>query len=369
MATTQVVLYHTVTGMRIASLDRFYTVKYSKTHRSPTEFTVNTTLADTNIALRDLVALRISAVVLEDDAPLLAGVLKPYGVSQSSDGDFDLQLTFSSPEVIFEKRLVLPYPYLPLLDQWGAPVVPSRGYSVQGIQPMEAIKRLYEKAMSVPGGGFPSVLTGESGSGSTARTWDPVKAFVVQEEVDSIADEFDLFYTWTPSYNALAGRVTWNLGKGSRTQTELPVLSGNGPIPSIIDLTFDQDASDLYGAVFFQGGQVRDELALGMFTQNLDPLTPLQELWDNSNGEEMNSSALQRMAQEAATTKPQVTWTGTLVEDLSARDIRIGDKVILDLSRTSAFPGYVSAPLRCVAIEGEVGVQATKITLKGDYDV
>lgn len=367
MIPAEVFLFHTVTGDVFAALDRFYTIPYSK-RQGPTEFTVNTTLADTNVTLRDLVALRVSAVVLADGNPVLAGVLKPYGVAQAPEGDLDLTLTFSSPEVLFEQRLVLPYPYLPLLDQWGAPVNPQRGFSVTSKSYLSAISEVYAHAMSIPQGGFPAVLP-SSATGPVTRYWDPVDAHSVQDVVDSLAEEGGVFYRWEPEYSAVNSRVTWNLTDGHRVQDEPHVISGSPDIPSIVNLTVDQDASSVYSATFFMGGQIKDELALGYFTQSLDPLTPVQEMWDSSNSDEMDSTALTKLAHAAATSKPQATWTGTLLDDITQRDIRIGDQVILNLTHTSNFPGYVSAPLTCVAIEGEVGVQATKITLKGDYDV
>lgn len=289
--------------------------------------------------LRNLVVPRKTSVsvVREDGVCLAAGLVGIPASANADDGVPQLEIPARGVESLFEKRIVLPYPYGSLLNATGAPD-PRYDTRIAGTDYGTMMRQLYLQAIGHPGGAVP-IATEAPRAGVRDRTWSAIDGKSVQEAVEEISQlDGGVEWDWAPRVDG-RDSLSWALLTGLESAPELssPIVHDwvfGGADPAIRGLTEKTSPEFMCSTAFFTGGKNEDRILLSR-RQNAGLIAagfPLTEVWDSSHSTVSEQSALDGWAEAAISdgAAPVQFWSFDVRSD-RALGLRHGDWCVIDV--------------------------------------
>jgi len=268
--------------------------------------------------LSNLITPRKTAVSLvrDDGVCLAAGVVGIPEAGENDDGDQTVTIPAKGPESLFDRRVVLPYPYGSLIDAAGYPVT-TFDTRITGVEYGTMMKRLYQQAMSHPGGEISAVFEPDR-VGTREKGWTAIDGKGVQEAVEDISQlQGGVEWSWVPRVDE-NDWLSWALvtGRDSAPEIVSPFWhswTNSGSEPDIRKLTEKVSPEFLASSVFFTGGKDQDRVMVSHRYDStlIDAGFPLMEVWDSSHSTvseqpTLDGWALSRLADGQA---PVTLWS------------------------------------------------------------
>ena len=245
-----------------------------------------------------LVPRKFALSLLEDDYRVRgAGLLGIPEGGSDDDGLHRVVFPGRGIESYFERRHVLPYPYWPLVDANGYPLL-SRDTRITGVEYGTMMKRLYQQALTHPGAELPVVWEADR-SGTRQKEWSAVDGKPVQEAVEDISELLGgVEWDWVPTVDQ-ADRLTFSLVTGTDANPELSsafwhTWQAGGESPDIRGLSVKISPEFMASTAIFTGGKEDDRVMVARAT-SLDLIiagVPPVEVWDSSHSSVSNQAAL-----------------------------------------------------------------------------
>ncbi len=289
--------------------------------------------------IRNLVVPRKTAVsvVREDGVCLAAGVVGIPATTNADDGVPQLEIPARGIETLFEKRIVLPYPYGSLIDAAGFPD-PRYDTRLTGLDYGSMMRALYLQAIAHPGGGIPLSVEPPRG-GTRERTWNAVDGKSVQEAVEEISQlDGGVEWDWVPRVDG-NDALSWALVTAPENEPELASPFAHdwfagGSDPAIRGLTEKVSPEFMCSTVFFTGGKNDDRVLISR-KQNPALIAagfPLTEIWDSSHSTVSDQRILDGWAEGAISdgSAPVQLWNFDVRADRAA-GLRHGDWCAIDV--------------------------------------
>jgi hypothetical protein len=228
------------------------------------------------------------SLVRDDGVCLAAGRVGIPEAGENDDGDQVVTIPGKGPEELFGRRVVLPYPYGSLIDAAGYPVT-TFDTRITGVEYGTMMKRLYQQAMSHPGGSIPAVFEPDR-PGTREKGWAAIDGKGVQEAVEDISQlQGGVEWSWVPRVDE-NDRLSWALvtGRDSAPEIVSPFWHSwttAGTEPDIRKLTAKVSPEFMASSVFFTGGKDQDRVMVShQYDSTLvDAGFPLVEVWDSSH--------------------------------------------------------------------------------------
>lgn len=280
----------------------------------------------------------VVSIVEDDGRTRAAGFI---GIPEGgSDKDGLHRVTFPGQgiESIFERRRVLPYPYWPLVDSEGYPLL-SRDTRIVGVEYGTMMKRLYQQALSHPGAALPVVFEVDR-PGTREKEWSAVDGKPVQEAVSDISQLLGgVEWDWVPVVDD-SDRLTFTLVTGTDATQEITsafwhTWQSGGSEPDIRGLTVKVSPEYMASAVFFTGGKDDDRVMIAH--KRSDDLiiagVPPLEVWDSSHSSVSNQATLDQWAGKALDEgQAPVQYWSFDVRAERALSLRHGDWCTIDVA-------------------------------------
>lgn len=294
-----------------------------------------------------LVPGKYVATIQEDDRRVrAAGILSIPETRTEKNGIHNVSYPGMGPERVFEKRVILPYPYLPLVNAAGYPI-PSKNTTLSGVDYGTMMKKLYQQSMTHPDGSLPTTWQPDrSSTTSESQTWQAVDGRGVQEAVSGLSQlvngpEWD----WVPSIDE-NDRLSWSFVTGTESEPELTqgfwhTWQSGGEDPSIDDLQVSISPEFMAHTAIFTGGKDQDRVMIESVT-NPDMVglgIPLIQVWDSSNSSVADPATLRGWAEArlADGSAPAQYWSFK-VRDKHAFSLRKGDWCTIDVYKHWILP-------------------------------
>lgn len=319
-----------------------------------------------------MIPKKFTVTLAEEDGRVRgAGVLGIPESERDDDGVSHVILPGRGIESIFERRVILPYPYWPLIDSLGYPMT-SRDTNISGVQYGTMMKRLYQQAMTHPGSDLP-VLFEVDRVGTRQRNWPAVSGTGVQQAVEDISNlQNGVEWDWVPNLDE-NDRLSWTLITGDDTTGEITsafwhTWQTGGADPDVRDLKIKISPEFMTQTTIFTGGKDDDRVMVARATGSalIDTGIPLSELWDSSHSSVSVQATLDGWANKAFEEgqAPVQYWSFDVRAD-RATGLRHGDWCTVEVSDDDIIPDG-SYSRRVVSVGGD-GVGAwLSVTVAGD---
>lgn len=319
-----------------------------------------------------MVPRKFTLTLLEDDYRVRgAGLLGIPEGGSDDDGLHRVVFPGRGIESYFERRHVLPYPYWPLVDANGYPLL-SRDTRITGVEYGTMMKRLYQQALTHPGAELPVIWEADR-SGTRQKEWSAVDGKPVQEAVEDISELLGgVEWDWVPTVDQ-ADRLTFSLVTGTDANPELSsafwhTWQAGGESPDIRGLNVKISPEFMASTAIFTGGKEDDRVMVARAT-SLDLIiagVPPIEAWDSSHSSVSNQSTLdgwagKRIAEGQA---PVQYWSFDVRAD-RAHGLRHGDWCTVEVHDHWLVPDG-SYARRVVEVSGSEDASWLSVTVAGE---
>lgn len=318
-----------------------------------------------------MVPKKYTITLVEDDGRIRGtGVLSIPEGADDVDGLHSVSFPGYGPESLFERRVILPYPYWPLVDSEGYPIT-SRDTIITGVEYGTMMKKLYQQAMEHPGGAIP-VAWEPNRSGDKEKSWSAVDGKRVQDAVEDIANLMGgVEWDWVPQLDG-NDRLAWAFITGTDAAPEITssfthTWQSGGEDPSIKGLSLKVSPEFMCQTAIFTGGKDDDRVMLARATgmELINAGIPLTEEWDTSHSSvsrqrTLNEWADNRLVEGSA----PVRYFTFDVRDSHAPSLRHGDLGTIDVVDHWLIPDG-SYNLRVMNVAGSTDSDWLTVTVGG----
>lgn len=318
-----------------------------------------------------MVPKKFTVTVVEDDGRVrAAGVLGIPEGNTDRDGIHRVKFPGKGPERLYEERYVLPYPYWPLINSAGFPIA-SRDTRITGVEYGTMMKRLYQQAMSHPGGAIP-VAWEPDRPGTREKGWFAVDGKGVQEAVEDISQLMGgVEWDWVPQLDE-NDRLNWAFVTGTDDEPELTssfwhTWQVGGEDPSIRGLGIKVSPEFMCQTAIFSGGKDDDRVMLARATGTdlIEAGVPLSEVWDSSHSSVSEQVTLdQWAAKRRAEGEAPVQYWSFDVREAHAKSLHKGDWCTIDVYQHWLIPDG-SYPRRVLSVAGANDSDWLTVTVAG----
>ena len=322
--------------------------------------------------LRNLIVPRKHAisVVRDDWVCIAAGIIGRPRATAADDGTPAIEVPCRGIESVFERRVVLPYPYGPLVDAGG---YPDARYDtrIDGVDYGTMMQRLYQQAMAHPGGAFP-VAWEAARPGTREKIWAAVDGKGVQDAVEDISQLLGgVEWDWAPCVDEL-DRLSWALITGTDALQEITSAywhdwTSGGESPALRGLTESTSPEFMASTAFFTGGKDDDRVLVSrQHDQTLIAAGfPLAEIWDSSHSTVSEQATLDGWAKGALADgqAPVQFWEAEVRADRAA-GLRHGDWCTIEVLDHWWIPDGIYER-RIVEVSGDAESEWLGITIAG----
>lgn len=366
----RLLLHETMTGEPVVDLD--YSAATWSTGICQADVVQGTVPGYTGLNLYGfMVPRKYTVTLVEDDGRVRAAGVLGIPEGQSDEDGLD-HVTFpgTGVESLFERRLVLPVGYWPLIDALGFPIA-ARNTRITGVEYGTMMKRVYQQAMSHPGGWLP-VQWETDRAGNKQREWAAVDGHSVQEAIEGISDLMGgVEWDWVPSLDE-NDRLHWTLVTGTDAVPEIAspfwhTWQSGGGDPSIRGLSVKVSPEFMCQTAIFTGGKDDDRVMVARATGTdlINAGVPLSEMWDSSHSSVSRQETLDGWAQKARSEGgAPVQYWGFDVRDAHAKSLRHGDWCVIDVLDHWLIPDG-SYERRVVEVSGAAGDDWLSVTVAG----
>lgn len=318
-----------------------------------------------------LVPRKYTLTVAEEGGRVLAaGVLGKPKASTNRDGINQILLNGTGPESLYQRRSILPYPFQPLIDSQGYPIK-ARNTRITGVQYGTMMKRLYQQAMTHPGGAIP-VTWEPDRPGTREKEWEAVNGKKVQAAVEDISNLIGgVEWSWVPQLDE-NDRLSWAFVTGTDSQPELSSQvkhswQSGGSDPSIRNFDVEIDPEFMNQTAIFTGGKDDDRVMVSVATGSdlIDAGIPLIEIWDSSHSSVSVQATLDEWASNTRIdgSAPVQYWSFDVRAE-QALTLRHGDWASIDVYEHWIIPDG-SYDRRIIAVSGDEQEDWLKVTVAG----
>lgn len=294
----------------------------------------------------------------------------PEGASDT-DGLHRVVFSGRGIESYFERRHVLPYPYWPLVDAEGRPIV-SRDTRISGVEYGTMMKRLYQQALTHPGAQLP-VAWEPDRTGTREKEWAAVDGKPVQEAVDDIANLLGgVEWDWVPVVDDME-RLSLALVTGTDADVEITstywhTWQAGGELPDTGPVTVKVSPEFMASTAIFTGGKDDDRTMIARATSNdlIIAGIPMTEVWDSSHSSVSQQATLDGWAgKRIEEGQAPVQYWGFDVRADRAAGLRHGDWCTIEISDHWLIPDG-SYPRRIVEVSGTEKQEWLNVTVAGE---
>lgn len=367
----RVLLHETMTGEPVTELE-FSILSWSTGVLRPDEVSVTLPGYTGHQYYQYMVPRKFMITVMDDD-----GIVRASGVLGTPEGDTDedgidlVRMSGRGIDTIFDRRHVLPYPYWPLVDSHGYPIA-ARDTRFSGVEYGTMMKRLYQQAISHPGGELPVVWESDR-PGTREHEWQACQGKPVSEAVADLSELINgVEWDWVPQVDD-NDRLSLILLTGRDSSQEITstfwhTWQQGGSEPDIRGFKVKMSPEFMTQTAIFTGGKDEDRVMVSRATGTnlIDAGIPLSEVWDSSHSSVAHQSTLDGWAQKRFEEgqAPIQYWSFDVRAD-RARGLRHGDWCTVEIADHWLVPDG-SYARRVVGVSGSGDGDWLGVTVAGE---